>query len=178
MIGSLGLFFQGHLAVDAADCFGSGEPVPFPKASDLGFAISGDDDDVVDTFVYAGFEEERDIIDDDGIGILACALFCQPGLLACDAGVNDSLKAAQLGSISKDDCTQSPAIDGAIGVEDGLTERAHDLSPCRFAGLYDVLRKLIGVDDDSAALFEHLGDGAFAGGDAACDPDHNHGCGA
>ena len=178
MIGSLDLLSQRHLAVDATDCFGSGEPVPFPEASNLGFAIRSDDDDVVDTFVYAGFEEERDIIDDDGIGILARALFCQPGLFVCDAGVNDSLKAAQLDSISKDDGTQSPAIDGAIGVEDCLTERTHNLSPCRFARFDDVLCKFIGVDDDGAALFEHLGDGALAGGDAACEADHNHGCGA
>jgi hypothetical protein len=27
-------------------------------------------------------------------------------------------------------------------------------------------------------LFEHLGDGSFSGGDAACEADHNHGCGA
>jgi hypothetical protein len=27
-------------------------------------------------------------------------------------------------------------------------------------------------------LLEHLGDGAFACGDAACEADHNHGCGA
>jgi hypothetical protein len=27
-------------------------------------------------------------------------------------------------------------------------------------------------------LLEHLGDGALAGGDAACEADQNHGCGA
>jgi hypothetical protein len=27
-------------------------------------------------------------------------------------------------------------------------------------------------------LLEHRGDGALAGGDAACEADHNHGCGA
>jgi len=176
VIGLLDLICQGHLAVDSADGFGSGEPIPFLEASNLGFAISGDDNDGVDPFVYAGFEEEWDIIDDNGIGILACALFCQSGLFACDAGVNDSLKASQLGAISKDDCTQSPAIDRAIGVEDSLTECAHDLSPCRFVWFDDLSRKLVGVDDDSAALFEQLSDSAFAGSDAACEPDHNHGC--
>jgi hypothetical protein len=27
-------------------------------------------------------------------------------------------------------------------------------------------------------LLEHLGDGALAGGDTACEADQNHGCGA
>jgi hypothetical protein len=27
-------------------------------------------------------------------------------------------------------------------------------------------------------LLEHPGDGSFSGGDAACEADHNHGCGA
>ena len=69
-------------------------------------------------------------------------------------------------------------IERAIGLEDGLAERIHDLSPCRLAWFDDVPRKFVGINDCCAALLEHSSDGAFAGGDAACEADQNHGCGA
>ncbi len=62
------------------------------------------------------------------------------------------------------------AIEGAVRIEDGLTERFDDLSPGRFARFDDLSSsQFVGIDDDRAALLEHLGDGAFAGGDAACE---------
>ena len=178
MVRSLDFLCQWHLAADASDRFSTGKTVSFLEARDLCFAVGGDHDDFVDTFVYAGFEEERDVIDHDCFWIVSCCLLCQPGLFAGDAGMDDSFEYAQLGSISKDDGTQGLAIDGAIGIEHSLSERVHDLSPCRFAGRYDVPRQLIGIDDDGAALLEHLGDGAFAGGNAACEADQHHGDGA
>jgi hypothetical protein len=67
------------------------------------------------------------------------------------------------------------AVNGAIGVEDGFTERVYDLSPCRFSWFDDLPRKFIGIDDNGATLLEHLGDGAFARGDTPCESNDNHG---
>jgi hypothetical protein len=73
---------QRHLTLNSSDRFSAGKPVPLLEPSNLGFAVGGNHDYFVDTFVYAGFEEEGDIIDYDGIGIIARNLFCQPGLFA------------------------------------------------------------------------------------------------
>ena len=103
MVRSLDLLCQRHLAADASDCFSAGKTVSFLETRDLCFAVGGDHDDFVDAFVYASFEEERDIVDDDGIGIPARGLSRQPGLLALDAGMNHSLKAAQFGLVVEND---------------------------------------------------------------------------
>ena len=175
---SLDLLCQRHLVADASDRFSAGKTVSFLESCNLCFAVGGDDDDRIYSFVYAGFEQQRHIVNHHGVGVFSGGLSHQSGLFALDAGVNDPFKAAQLGSISKDDCTQGLAIDGVIGGEYSLTERVHDSSPCRFAGSDDVPCQLVSIDDDGAALLEHLGDGAFAGGDAACEADQQHGCGA
>jgi hypothetical protein len=92
--------------------------------------------------------------------------------------VNHSFKAAEFGSISEDNGTKSSAVNGAIWVENGMSEHVYDLSPGRFAWFDHLPRKFIGINDDGAALFEHLGDGTFARGDTACEADYDHGRGA
>ena len=99
-------------------------------------------------------------------------------MLACDTGMDDAFKLTKLGPVSENDGSQRMAIEGAVWIEDGLAERFHDLAPGRFAWFDDVSGQFVGIDDDRAALLEHLGDGAFAGGDAACEADQDHGGGA
>ena len=178
MVRSLDLLRQRHLAADALKRFSVGKTISTFETSDLRVAVCGHHDDFVHAFVDPGFEEQRHIINDYGFRIFSGRLSCQSGLFAGDAGMDDPLKAAQLGPISKDDCTQGLAIDGAIEGEDGFTECFHDRSPRRFAWPDDVPCQLIGIDDNRTALFEHPGNGAFACGDAASKADQNHGCGA
>jgi hypothetical protein len=83
--------------------------------------------------------------------------------------MDDMFKSAQLGPVAKNNGSQLTAVEGAIRIKDGLAERFHDLLPSRFVRLYDFMGQLVGIDDDRAALLEHLGDGALAGSDAACE---------
>ena len=178
MVRSLDLLGQRHLAADASDRLSAGKSVSFLEARDLCFAVGGDHDDFVDAFVNAGFEQQRHIVNHHGFGIFSGCLSRQSGLFACDARVNDSFELAQFGFATEDDGAQRMTIERAIRVEGGFAERVHDLSPCRLAWLDDVTRKFIGINDDGTAMLEHLGDGALTGGDAACEAEQNHGCGA
>jgi hypothetical protein len=99
-------------------------------------------------------------------------------LLALDPGMDDSFKPAQFGPVSENKGSQLTTIEGAVRIEDGLAEGLHDLAPGRPTWRHNVVGQLVGIDDRCAALFEHLGDSSFAGGDAACEANHNHGCGA
>jgi hypothetical protein len=71
--------------------------------------------------------------------------------------------------------SQRLAIEGAIGVEDGLAERVDDLFPGWLARLNDLASELVGIDDNRATALEHAGDGTFPGGDPACQAYEYHG---
>ena len=144
----------------------------------MGVAVGGDHDGCVDAFVYAGLEQERHFVDDHSMGFAFGDPTHESLLLARDTGVDDSFKLAQFGPVSENKGSQLTTIEGAVRIEDGLAEGFYDLAPGRLARLHDIVGQLVGIDDRCAALFEHLGDGSFAGGDAACETDQNHGCGA
>jgi len=178
MVRSLDLLCQGHLASDASNRFGTGEVVSCLEAGDLCFAVGGDDDGGIDTCVNASLEQKRYVVDDDGVRVFSCCLFGESRLFACDTGVDDAFKPTPLGVVSENNGSQLPAVDGAVGIQYSLTEYVDDLSPGRFAGFDDLMGQFVGINDDRAALLEHLGDGAFAGCDTACEADENHGGGA
>ena len=72
----------------------------------------------------------------------------------------------------KDNDSQLTAIEGAVKIEDGLTECFHDLlARPVYPARHNITGQFVGIDDHRAALLEHLGNGAFAGGDAACEAD-------
>jgi len=86
-------------------------------------------------------------------------------------GVDDAFKLTQFGPVSENKGSQFMAIEGAVRIEDGLAKCFDDFSPGRLARPHDIVGQLVGIDNRCAALFEHLGDSAFAGGDAACEAD-------
>ena len=88
--------------------------------------------------------------------------------------MDDVFKLLQLGPVSENNGSQFTAIECVVRIDDGLAERFHDFSPGRLARLHDFTGQFVGINDDRAALLEHLGDGALAGSDAACEADQNH----
>jgi hypothetical protein len=78
-------------------------PVAAVQPSDLGGAICGDDDDLVHACVDTGLEEERHVVHDDCLRILAAGRLSQSGLLPRDARMNDLFQAAQLCRPSEDE---------------------------------------------------------------------------
>jgi len=177
-IGQADLLRQRHLASDSLDGFSAGEAISCFQSGDLGFPVGCDDDCPVDTLVDAGFEQERHVVDDNRFRVFSRRLPREPLLFTSDAGVDDAFKPTPLGVVSENNGSQLPAVDGAVGIQYSLTEYVDDLSPGRFAGFDDLMGQFVGINDDRAALLEHLGDGAFAGCDTACEADENHGGGA
>lgn len=88
----------------------------------MGFAVGDDDDDGIDAFVDAGFEEERHIVDYDGMGIFLCGLFGESRLFSRDAGVDDLFQYSSFCRMVEDDSAEGLTVDGAIRIEDGLPE--------------------------------------------------------
>lgn len=178
MVCLLDLLGHRQLAADAAQRFGTGKAVSFLQAGNLGCSVCGDDDGLIDSLVDTGFEEQRDVVDDYRLRVFSCGLSRQSGLLSCDTRVNDCFERTAFCWMAKDDGTECLAIEAAVWVQDAPAECFHDLAPGRFARFHDVPSQFVGIDHDRAALFEHLGDGALARGDAACEADQDHGGGA
>ena len=141
----------------------------------MGLAVGRDDDGGIHSFVDAGFVQQRHVVDHHSVRVFSCCLFGKSHLFAGNTGVDDAFKPTPLGLISENNSSQFPAIEGAVRIEDGPAEGFHNLSPSRFAWLHDIVGQLVGIDDDCAALLEHLGNGALAGRDAACEANENHG---
>lgn len=174
MVRSPDLFCKWHLAANAAQRFGAGKIVPFLEAGDLGVAVGGDDDGVIDSLVDAGFEEQGHVVDDHGLRVLSYRFSRQSDLFTRDTGMDDGFNRASFRWMAKDDGSECLAIEAAVRIEDGLAECFDDLPPSRLARLHDIASQLVGIDHHRAALLEHLGDGAFAGGDTACEADQDH----
>jgi len=178
MVRLLNFLRQRHLAFDPPDCFDAGKAVSFLEPGKLSVPVRGNHDDDVDACVDTGFKEEWYFVEDD------CMRFArgdQPNhslLLSSDTGMNDAFKLSAFRPIAENDARKGLSIEGTVRLDDGSTECFHDLPPGRFSRLYDIPGQLVCIDDDRTALLEHRGDGAFAAGDATCEADHNHGCGA
>ena len=88
--------------------------------------------------------------------------------------MNDGFQRTAFRWMAKDDGSERVAIEAAVWFEDGLAECFDDLPPSRLAQFHGIVSQLVGIDHHCAALLEHLGDGAFTGGDTACEADQDH----
>ncbi len=166
---------EGHLATDSPESLGAGETVPFPESSQLSFLVGGHDDDLVYSFVDGGFEEQGNIIHDNGIAISPDSSLRQSDLLARDAGMDNSFQSPEFCPIMKHGLAKALPVDRSVGIEHGFPESANDVSPGRFAGFDDLSRQFVGIDHDCAARPEHVRDGTFSGGEASRESNQDHG---
>ena len=144
----------------------------------MGLAISCHDKGCIHTFVDASLEQKRYVVNHHRCRICSSSLFRQSSLFAGDAGVDDVFELPAFFGIAEDDASESLSVERAVLIEHCLSEQCDDRSPSWFAWFDDFMGQFVGINDDRAALFEHLGDGALAGGDAPCESDQNHGGGA
>jgi hypothetical protein len=92
-------------------------------------------------------------------------------LLTGDAGMDDAFELPAFRPIAEDNAPEGLSVERSVLVENCLSEQCDDLSPSWFAWFDDFMGQFVCIDDDRAALLEHPGDGALAGGDAACEAD-------
>jgi hypothetical protein len=169
---------EWELTADSAKRLGSREPISAPESSNLGSTVRRDDNDLIDSLVDSGFEQERHLVHDDRPRIFSDGRFDDAGLSARDAWMNDALQQKSFVPMTEDDVAERSPIDRSIRIEDRLPERSHDGTPGQRARLYDVSSQLVGVDQQCTAFLEHTGDGCLAGRNAAGEPDKDHGGGA
>lgn len=173
-IGAADFLRERHLIVDASKRFAPAQAVALLQAGDLCLAVGRDDEDLVHPFMRAGFEEERHFVYDDGTGRALGDVPGEPLLLPCDPGVDDAFESSQLPAVAEDNRSEGLTVDRAVRIQDTFAEHAYDVAPGRFPGPDDVAGELIGIDDDGTATLEHLGDGAFPGGDAPGQAHKDH----
>ena len=173
-IGAADFSRERHLVIDASKRFLPAQTVAPLQAGDLCFTVGRDDDDLVHALMGAGFEEERHFIYDDGMGRALSNVLGEPLLLSCDAGMDDAFESSQLPAVAENKRSEGLTIDRTVRIEDTFAEHAYDIAPGRLPRPDDVAGELIGIDDDGTATLEHLGDGAFPGGNASGQAHEDH----
>ena len=84
--------------------------------------------------------------------------------------MGELLQALPLGRVAEDHRPQLLPVDLSFRVEDLLAELGDDLGVGRLAGLDHLPRQEVGIDDQTAEIAEHPGDGALAAPDPARQP--------
>lgn len=123
------------------------------------------DDETVEPFIEAGFDQEGGF--DEDYFAIAVALPGGKLLLRsfAHAGMNDSVEMGEFDGIGEDDVAEFSAVDAAAG-SDLLTEFLEDFPKCRLARLDELMAEGVGVEDGEAKFAEDGGDTAFAAGDS------------
>ena len=171
MVCSLDFPGQRHLAVDASKSLGAGKAVSILEAGNLCFAIGCDHNNLIDAFVYAGFEEEWDFIDNDSDGFVFGDQAHESSLLAGDAGMDDAFELLAFFRIAENDAPKGMSIERTVRVQDCFPKCFDDGSPGRFTWLDDMSCQQVGIDHRCAAFLEHVRHGALASGNTACEAD-------
>ena len=166
------------MAANTAECLSSAETIAFLETGNLSLLIGSDDDDFLHTFGDTGFEEQRNIVDDDGIAILSSRLSGQPTLLSGHARMDEPFKHPPFRRMTEDNCSEGLSVDRSVRVQDGFPKPTNDVLPGRFARLDHRFRQCIGIDDNGPALLEHSCDGTFSGRNTSGEADQDHSGGA
>lgn len=144
----------------------------------MSFPVGGDDDGFVYSFVDAGLEQERDIVDNDGFRILMGGLSSKTFLLAGHTRMDDTLQHPAFGWMAEYDGAECMTVDRTVRIQYPLAECVDNIPPGWFAGLDYLTRQFIGVDYHSSPGLEQPCHGAFASSDSSCQSYQNHRGGA
>ena len=120
------------------------------------------------------FEQQRDVVDDDGVTPLARRLLqLEPALL--DGGVNDRIECREGRVVAHDLGAQSRAVERAIPAQHVGPEAARNRRQHGAAGRLGFAGERVGVDDGGAPFLEKVNDRRFARRDVAGERDVKHG---
>jgi hypothetical protein len=135
-------------------------------------AVGVDHDHEVVRRCQAALDEQGYVVDDDRVG--GCLRDPARGGRPYER-MDDLLEPAPRLAVAEHDPAQRRPVEAAVGAEDLLAEgRDHLRQPVR-AGLDDLPREHVGVDDDRPVGGESRGSRALAGADAAGQTHHQHG---
>ena len=149
------------------------------EAGDALLVSAGDNDEAVEAFGGAGFENKRGFYDGYGVWVLTAHLI-HPFFLGADyRGMNDAVQFLDAGRSwrlrfgARSECrfSQLGTIYRAIGIEHAFPEVANYFVINSVAGAHQIVRDLIRLDEFRAEGSEHLADRRLARGDAAGETD-------
>jgi len=171
--GETQFILDGKLGGDAAAGFTFAK-VTRDKALELLLRLAPGDDEAIEFFVNAGFDQERGFHK----GGVARAVTLPHVKLAeddfSDAGMDDSVETVELGAIVENDGAELCAVNAAVPGKHRLAEFLEDLVVSRLARLNELVGEGIGVEDRKAKFAEHGSNGAFAAGDSTGESESEH----
>jgi len=141
-------------------------------------AVSGDDNDLIESFVDSRFKNEGNVVDNNSVRDFSRSLPRHLGLKLGHAGMDDPLEETKFGSASEHDMTECLAIDCPIRIQHRLAERFHDGAPRWLPWSDNLPRKRIGVNHNRSASLEHVCDCGLTGRNSTSQSNKNHGSGA
>ncbi len=160
---SLTVDLRGDDGLGLLDCFGV--PLQQPRELPVGRAV--DDEDPVEALPAAALHQQGNDVD------LVWTVRSQGpgGEFGAYGGVQDLLEQTPLCRVGENDLPQAAPVEPAGNVQDARTDCGRDPVQGRLAGLDDVPRDLVRVDDDGAARSEQVGDSRLPAGDTARESD-------
>jgi hypothetical protein len=171
--GETEFFLHGKLCGDAAEGFGFAEATS-EEALELLLRLAPGDDQAVQIFVNAGFDEESGLDE----GSVACASSFPFFELTeddfCDARMDDGVEAVEPGAIGEDDGAKLCTVHAPIGGDHSLAEFLEDLTVGWLARFDELVGERVGVEDGEAHFAKHSGDGTLAAGNAAGETESEH----
>jgi hypothetical protein len=153
----------------------AGQPIPLLQALDLRAPIRADDDDAVHACIHSGFEQQGDVVHDDGLRVLARDLAHQTALGPRDSGVDDRVQGGELCGMAEDEIRQGVPVQRPVRSQHRCSIAPNDVTPGGLARLDDFARQRIGVDHFGAAPLEQARNRAFPGRHSAGQSDEKHG---
>ena len=120
--------------------------------------------------------QQRDVLDDDGIGIEPSDVLRDPLVLFNHLRMHNLIQSGPLLLVGEDHVCQLPAVQGLILIEEFIAETL-DYLPPRLRVLVNRLSgQFVPIDCIGAEFPEEAGYCALAGANTSCKPDHNHQC--
>jgi hypothetical protein len=166
-------FFDGKLGGEAAASFGFAH-APGAQAFELLFRCAPGDDEAVESFGHASFDEQRGF---DKRGGVSAAFFPVPELIENDlihARVKDGIEFREFRSIGEDDGREFVAVYLAGSIGKTWAERIENFVVSGLAGFHQFVGDGIGVENWEAKFAENGGNRAFAAGNAAGEAEFPH----
>jgi hypothetical protein len=158
-------FLNRKLGRDAAASFFLVEAAS-EEALQLLLRLTPGNDEAVETFVNAGFDEQRGFYKGGVARALAFPFIELAEDDFGDARVDDGVQAVELGAIVEDDGAEFCAVDPAVRKGHGWSEFLKDFAVGRLARLDKFMSQRVCIEDGEAHFPEHGSNRAFAAGDS------------
>ena len=159
-------FIVGELKRHAAPRFGFSEAA-CDETLDLLFGLAPNDDESVEAFVNARFDEQSGF-DENGITGIFFLPHCElqaHGIF--DARVKNGIQLRKFSGVSENDRAEFFSIDRFVRTQDLISEFLHDRFVGRLAGLEEFVAELVSVENAKVHFTQAGRDETLAAGDSS-----------